>query len=230
MRKRFTTILLACLALGLLAGSSAGAAMIGIYRNPMESLAQRSQLVKLTGSSCSRAGVGGALQITIGKRTTSCSFRTPVVGRDLEVAATERLSSATPKALQHAAYLGVELRAGGGGKYRLLAFPLQRKVQLVKVTPEGTKFLAIEKNVEAVAGLDMPNTLRLRAVNITSGEQKGQAQLIGYLGSEPVVEATDAAAGELAGRFSAVTVGSRKAAAELVASVDDVVVRVPSPF
>jgi hypothetical protein len=230
MKGRFATGLLACLTAGLLACSAASGAMIGIYRNGMETLSQRSQLIKLTGRSCSRAGAGGELRVTIGKRTSSCSFRTPVIGRDLEIAATERLSSSTPKALQHAAYLGVELRAGGGSKYRFLAFPLQEKVQLVKITPEGTKFLAIEKNVSAVGGLDMPNTLRLRAVNVTSGEEKGQAQLIGFLGSEPVVEATDAAAGELTGRFSAVTVGDRKAADGLVAGIDNVVVRVPSPF
>lgn len=231
MRTRFTAALLACLAAGLLACASAGAAeMIGIYRNGLETLAQRSQLLKLTGANCARAGVGTALQVTIGKRTKSCSFRTPVVGRDLEIAATERLSSATPKSLQHAAYLGLELRAGGGAKYRLLAYPLQQKVQLVKITPGGTTFLAIAKNVEAIGGLDTPNTLRLRAVNITEGEEKGKAQLTGYIGREPVVEATDGAAGELKGRFSTITVGARKAANELVASFSQLVIRIPSPF
>jgi hypothetical protein len=230
MRARLTTTLLACLAAGLLACSTAGAGMVGIYRNGMETLSQRSQLIKLTGRSCSRAGVGGALRITLGKRTDSCAFRSPVVGRDLEIAATERLLSTTPMPLQHAAYLGLELRAGGGAKYRLLVFPLQRKVQLVKVTAERTKYLAIEKNVSAVGGVDMANKLRLRAVNVTSGEEQGQAQLVGYVGGEAVVEATDAAAGELSGRFSAVVVGATKAANELAASVDDLVIRVPSPY
>ena len=36
-------------------------------------------------------------RIVVGKRTRDCSYRTPVLGRDLEIAATERLLSGTPK-------------------------------------------------------------------------------------------------------------------------------------
>lgn len=230
MRLRFPAALLAALAAGLLCCAVAGAAMIGIYRNSMESLAQRSQLVKLSGKTCDRAGAAGAMRITIGKATSSCSFRTPVLGRDLEIAATERLLSGTPTALQKKAYLGLELRAGGGAKYALLVFPRQRKAQLIKVTGEGTKYLAIAKNSKAVVGLNEANKLQLRAVNATSGPEKGQAQLFAYVGSELVGEATDAGAGELTGRASAVVVGTIGNGNGIVASVDDLVVRVPSPF
>jgi hypothetical protein len=230
MRLRFPAALLAALAVGLLACAIAGAAMIGIYRNGMETLGQRSQLVKLSGRSCDRAGVGGAMRITIGKATSSCSYRTPVLGRDLEIAATERLLSGTPANLQRKAFLGLQLRAGGGAKYELLVFPRQRKAQLIKVTKEGSKYLAIAKNEKAVLGVNEANKLRLRAVNITSGPEKGQAQLFAYIGGTLVGEATDAGAGELPGRASAVTVGTIKNGNGIVASVDDVVVRVPSPF
>jgi hypothetical protein len=230
MGRRLTAALLVALAAALLGCSIAAAAMIGIYRNGLESKSQRSQLIKLTGPSCDRAGVGKSLQITLGKRTTSCSYRTPVLGRDLEIAATERLSSATPTALQKKAYLGVELRAGGGASYEMLVYPLQRKVQLVKVSAEGTEFLAIAKSQSAVLGLDKPNALRLRAINIASGPGKGGAELHGYLGSAPIAEATDEAAGELSGRASGVVVGASKGGNGVIASIDDVVVRVPSPF
>jgi hypothetical protein len=230
MNKRPIAILLAVLAAGLLASSVAGAAMIGIYRNGMDSTAQRAQLLKLSGGSCVRGGSESALRITVGKRTDACAYRTPVLGRDLEIGATERLLSGTPKALQRKAYLAVELRAGGGGKYRLLVFPVQRKVQLVKETGEGTEFLAIEKDVSTVMGVNKANTVRLRAINARSGPERGDAKLFGYLGRDLVVEATDEAAGELSGRASTVSVGAPKNAAGVVASVDDVVVRVPSPF
>lgn len=230
MKGRFSAAFLAALAVGLLACAVAGAAMIGIYRNSMETLAQRSQLVKLSGANCARAGASGAMRITLGKKTAACSFRTPVLGRDLEIAATERLLSGTPENLQRKAFLGVELRAGAGAKYQLLVFPRQKKAQLVKVTAEGSKYLAIAKNEKAVMGVNEANVLRLRAVNITSGPEKGQAQLFAYLGSKLVGEATDAGAGELTGRNSAVIVGTIKNGNGIVASVDDVVVRVPSPF
>jgi hypothetical protein len=230
MKLRFSTAFLAALLAGLLCCAVAGAAMIGIYRNSMESLAQRSQLVKLSGKSCERAGAGGAMRIMIGKATSSCSYRTPVIGRDIEIAATERLLSGTPTALQRKAYLGLMLRAGGGGKYALLVFPRQKKAQLIKVTSEGTKYLAIAKNEKAVVGVNEANKLRLRAVNVTSGPEKGQARLFAYVGSKLVGEAKDDAAGDLSGRASAVVVGTVKNGNGIVASVDDVVVRVPSPF
>jgi hypothetical protein len=230
MRLRTPAAFTAALVAGLLCCAVAGAAMIGIYRNSMGSLAQRSQLVKLSGRSCERAAAGGAMRIMVGKATSSCSYRTPVLGRDLEIAASERLLSGTPTALQRKAYLGLMLRAGGGAKYALLVFPRQRKAQLLKVTSSGTKYLAIAKNEKSIVGINEANKLRLRAVNVTSGPEKGQARLFAYVGNTLVGEAVDDGAGELPGRASAVVVGTIKNGNGIVASVDDVVVRVPSPF
>lgn len=231
MKGRFAATLLAALAVGALACAVAGAEMIGIYRNSMESLAQRSQLVKLAGANCARAGANGAMRVTLGKKTAACSFRTPVLGRDLEIAATERLLSGTPADLQRKAFLGLELRAGGGAKYQLLVFPRQKKAQLVKVAAGGeAKYLAIAKNEKAIAGINEANVLRLRAVNVTSGPEKGQARLFAYVGKALVGEAVDDAAGDVSGRNSTVVVGTIKNGNGIVASVDDVVVRVPSPF
>lgn len=230
MKTRSTAASLAVVLTALALASSAGAAMIGIYRNGMETTAQRAQLLELSGGSCTRGGASGALRIAVGKRTEACAYRTPVLGRDLEIAATERLLSGTPPSLQRKAYLGLELRAGGGAKYQLLAFPLQRKVQLVKVGGEGVEYLAIEKDVQTLMGVNKANALRLRAVNVTSGPERGQANLFAYVGGSLVAEASDEAAGELTGRAAAVSIGATKNANGVVGSVDDVVVRVPSPF
>jgi len=220
------TVVLAALALAAVAG----AAMIGIYRNGMETTAQRAQLIKLAGANCARGGSEGALRIAIGKGTDACSYRTPVLGRNLEISATERLLSGTPTALQRKAYLGLELRAGGGAKYQLLAFPLQRKVQLVRATATGTEYLAIAKNVKELMGINKANALRLRAVNVGAGAERGLANLSGYVGGTLVVEATDERAGELTGQASAVAIGAIKGANGVVGSIDDVVVRVPVDF
>jgi hypothetical protein len=228
MKSRFSAIAIAAAVLGTLVFSSlAGAAMVGIYRNGMESTTARGQMIKLSGRSCTRGGADSALRIVVGKGTDACAYRTPVVGRDLEIAATERLLSGTPTALQRKAYLGLELRAGGGAKYQMLVYPLQRKVQLIKFTPEGPEYLAIVKNQAVIKGVNKANVLRLRAINVASGPERGQAKLLGYIGSSLVAEATDAAAGELTGRASTVTVGAGNSANGLIASVDDVVVRVP---
>jgi len=226
MKTRLTASVLAALLAGLLACAAAGAAMVTIYRNGMDTTADRAQMVKVSGRSCKRGGVGTALKIEVGKRTSSCSYRTPVLGRDLEIAATERLSSATTRKLRKQAYLGLELRAGGGAKYQLLVYPLQRKVQIAKVTKEGTEFLAIAKNQKAVQGLDKANNLRFRVAKIGTAE----ARLVGYVGSTLIARGTDSVAGELPGRFAGVAVGASKNASGVIAGVDDVTVRIASPY
>lgn len=226
-----TAGLLLALTASLLLPASSGAALIGIYRNGLGSTAQRAQVVKLSGSRCARGGLEKALRVVIGKATKECSYRTPVIGRDLEIAATERLLGGTPKSLRPGAFLALNLRSGGGARYQLAVYPLQRKVQLRKTQPDGSiQYFDIEKSVAQVKGLDEANEMRLRAFNVTEGDEKGSCQLLGFVGGRLVVEATDHAAGELSGRAAGFSVGSAKNAKGAEASFDDVVVRVPSPF
>ncbi len=231
MRLLRTAVFALLLAGALVFASAAAADLIGIYRNSMESKSQLAQVIKLSGKRCGRSGSGGAFQIVVGKETKECSYRTPVIGRDLEIAATERLLSKTPISVQRSAYLAVDLRAGGGARYQLAVFPLQRKAQIRKVLADGTiEYLDIEKNLAEIGGADKANQLRLRAFNVTSGEGRGNCQLLAFIGGKLIAEATDEGAGDLTGRASGFSVGSTKSAKGAQASVDDVVVRVPSPF
>jgi hypothetical protein len=217
-------LLLAALA-ALVLCASAGAAMVAIYRNALDTTAQRSELLKLTGRSCTRGGGEDTLKVTVGKQTEECAYKTSVVGRNLEIAVTGRLLTGTPQAVVKKAFLGLILRAGGGAKYELRVFPGQKKTQLVKVTKEGgVEYLAIEKKVAAVKGLNEANVLRLRAEGA-----KGKVQITAYLGSEVVGEATDEGAG-VEGEGSAVSVGAPKNGSGAVASFDAVVVRAPVSF
>lgn len=228
-----TAIFALLLAATLAFASGAGAALIGVYRNPMENKGQLAQVLKLSGERCARGGSEGAFTITIGKATKECSYRTPVLGRDLEIGATMRLLSKpqVSKSVQRSMYLALDLRAGGGARYQLAVYPLQDKAQIRKVRADGTiEYLDIEKEVAGVGGGEKPNQLQLRALNITSGEEKGTCQLFAYVGGQLVGEASDPGAGELSGRASGFSLGSAKVAKGAAASVDDVVVRVPSPF
>jgi hypothetical protein len=221
----------ALLAATLAFASVAGASLVGIYRNGMESKGQLAQLVKLSGARCGRSGSGRALLVVVGKQTKECSYRTPVLGRDLEIAATESLLSKTPKALQSSAYLALDLRAGGGARYQFAVYPKQRKAQVRKILGDGSiVYLDIEKKVEGIEGIDKANKLRLRAFNVTSGDEKGSCRILAYAGGKLVSDVTDEGAGELSGRASGFSVGSAKPAKGAQASFDDVVVRVPGPF
>lgn len=227
MKVRFTAALTLAIVTGLAFSAAAWGAMVGIYRNSLDTTDHRSQMVKLFGRSCERGGSQEALRFEIGKRTGECAFRTPVLGRDLEIAATERLLSGTPEALQKKAFLGLELRAGGGSRYQLAVYPLQQKAQLRKIFSDGTsKYLSIAKELTMVKGVNQANPLRLSAINVAPGE----AQLLGYVGGKLVIDFTDPTAGELSGRSSGVSAGTANNATGVVVSIDDVVVRVPSPF
>jgi hypothetical protein len=211
--------------------SSATAALIGIYRNSMESEAQRAQIVKLSGERCGRGGSDHALRIVVGKRTKECAYRTSVVGRDLEVAAIGRLLGNTPTAVQRKAFLALNLRTGGAGAgYQLAVFPMQRKAQLRKVLPDGqVKYLHVAKEVRT-RELNKANELRLRAFNLTSGPEKGSCHVLAFVGGQLVADVTDPGAGELEGRASGFSVGAVGNAKGAAGSFDDVVIRVPSPY
>jgi hypothetical protein len=209
----------------------ASAALIGIYRNSMESDGLRGQIAKLSGERCARGGSSTAFRIVVGKQTKECAYRTPVFGRDLEIAATARLSSETPKAVQRGAFLSVDLRSGGGARYQLAAYPLQQKTQVRKVLADGSiEYLDIEKEVAGVGGADKATQLRLQAFNVTAGEEKGNCHILAFVGGKLVSDVTDEGAGDLSGRASGFSVGSAKVAKGAQASFDDVVVRVPGPF
>ena len=231
MRLRITGAVLA-LSIALLAvAGTAGAALIGIYRNGMETSGQRGEPVKLSGERCGRGGSDHAFRVVVGKRTKECSYRTIVFGRDLEIAATARLLSSTPKPVRRKAYLALNLRSGDGAHYQLLAYPLQRKAQLRKTFSNGSfKYLRIAKHVKSIMGVDKANKLRLRAFNVTSGPDKGHCHILGYVGKVLVADFTDRASGDLPGRASGFAVGATKKAKGAAGSFDDVVVRVPNPF
>lgn len=232
MAIRSTTTLLAGLAATLALAPAAGANVVPIWRGGMDTQAQRAQIGNLLGERCRRGGSDRAFRVLIGKRTRECAYRTPVVGRDLEIAAVGRLLSGTPKAVRRRAFLALNLRAGeAGARYQLAVFPLQRKAQLRKVLPDGkVKYLHIEKRVGTVRGTNRANELRLRAFNVTAGPEKGRCRLAAFVGGKRVASAVDPAAGDLQGRASGFSVGATGNARGAVASFDDLVIRVPSPF
>lgn len=239
MKTRLAALPIIALA-ALVLCASAGAAMVAIYRNALDTTAQRAEMLKLTGRSCARGGSEATLKVTVGKATEECVYRTPVQGRNLEIAATERLLTGTPTAVFKKAFLGLVLRAGGGAKYELRVFPGQKKAQLVKMTKEGgVEYLAIKKKVAGVKGLNEANVLRLKVEGA-----KGKVAVTGYLGPEVVGEALDegAAAPEAAegteaagtsaveGESSGVSVGAPTNGSGAIATFDAVVVRTPVSF
>jgi len=229
MKTKLLIVTALAAALGLVAVASASGAFVAIYRNALETTAQRSEILKLNGKGCTRGGAQTSLKITVGKLTEECAYRTPVIGTDLEIAATGRIISGTPPAVARKAFLGMQLRVGGGGKLELRVFPAQKKVQIAKVTEAGIHYLAIEKNVKAVQPPEKANVLRLRVVS-GAKEEAGACKIAGYLAGEKVIEASDATCGELTGEMTALSAGAPNNGSGVIAGFEAIVVRVPVRF
>lgn len=229
MKTKLIIVTALAAALGLVAVASASGAFVAIYRNGLETTAQRSEILKLNGKGCTRGGAQTALKITVGKLTEECAYRTPVLGTDLEIAATGRIVSGTPAAVVKKSFLGMQLRVGSGGKLELRVFPAQKKVQIVKVTEAGIHYLAIKKNVKAVQPPEKPNVLRLRVVS-GAKEEAGTCKIGGYLAGEQVIEVTETACTDVTGEQTALSAGAPNNGSGLIASFDAIVVRTPVRF
>lgn len=213
---------------GLVFAGVASAAFVAIYRNALETTAQRSEVVKLAGQECTRGGAKTTLLVTVGKLTEECAYKTPVVGSDLEIAATGSISTATPPKVAKKAFLALQLRAGGGGKLELRVFPGQQKAQIARATESGIKYLAVKKNIVSLKEAKAV-VLRLRVVE-SSGEAAGTCKIGGYLAGELVIEAEDPTCGELEGEGTALAAGATNNGVGVVASFAAIVVRVPVRF
>jgi hypothetical protein len=214
---------------GLVCAGIASAAFVAIYRNALETTAQRTEVRKMFGKSCTRGGGQTSLKLTVGKTTEECAYSTPVVGQDLEIAVTGRIIAGTPTKVANKAFLGLDLRSGGGSRLELRVFPAQKKVQIARITEAGIKFLAIKKNVKSVQEPSKPNVLRLRVIE-AAGEEKGTCKIGGYLGGELVVEASDPACAELEGEGTAISAGAPNNGSGLIAGFEAIVVRTPVRF
>jgi hypothetical protein len=229
MKRKLLLISAVFAVVGLVASGVASAAFVAIYRNAMETTTQRAEIRKMFGKSCTRGGGATSLKVTVGKTTEECAYSTPVVGQDLEIAVTGRIISGTPTKVANKAFLGLQLRTGGGKKLELRVFPAQKKVQIARITEEGIKFLAIKKNVKSVQEPSKPNVLRLRVVE-AAGEEKGTCKIGGYLGGELAVEASDLACSELEGEGTAISAGAPNNGSGLIAGFEAIVVRTPVRF
>jgi hypothetical protein len=231
MRIRLWKALIVALFAVAAVAATALAAAVPIYSNDMSSIAERGQLRKASGRNCDRGGSEVALRVDVGRRTAACIYRTPVIGRDLEIFSTERLLSGTPASIRGRIYLGLGLRTGGGGGYLLQVFPVRRTWQLRREEPgAGGGSVLASGNSRRIEGVDDANRLGLRAFNLTRSSDPDDCRLVATVNGERLAVATDPGAGPLRGRFSTASVGAARNANGAVASFDDVLVRVPDPF
>jgi hypothetical protein len=217
------------LAGSIVSAAAALGASIPIYTNAMSTTAARSQLVHLGKTTCSRGAGKGVLNITVGKATRECQYRTPVVGSSLDLSATARLLAGTPSPIQSRTFVAISVRAGDGGQYQFAVFPRKGTYQLRRdVPPKASRTLLAHGKAAAVAPVGKPEKMRLQAFP----SPDGSTRLTAFLNGKKLTTIIDDAhtSASLTGRFSTISVGSDKAAKGAAASFDDITVAVPDPF
>ena len=209
--------------------AAAAAAVIPVYTNDMSSTGARAQIVRLGKGKCDRGRSGGALSLTVGKATRECKLATPVVGANLDLKVTARLSQSTPTALQKKTFVGISLRDGDGGQYQLAVFPAKGTYQLRRdLPPDAARTLLSKGSSNKIKGVGKPNKLRLQGFPTADGGLRLAAFVNGR--SLAVVTEDSHTASTLGGRSSTLAVGAAKADSGARASFDDLSVSLPDPF
>lgn len=209
--------------------AAASAAVVTIYSNDMSSTSLRSQLVRIGKGTCDRGASGGALNVSVGKATRECKMATPVVGANLDLKVTARLSQSTPTELQKKTFVAVALRDGEGGQYQLAVYPGKGSFQLRRdLPPDAARTLLAKGSSKFVKGVGKPNKLRLQGFPTADGGLR----LAAYVNGKSLAAVTDDShtASTLGGRSSTLSVGAAKAVNGARASFDDLSVAIPDPF
>jgi hypothetical protein len=227
-----TAALMAFSALAL-APAAHSASALTIYKNDLRSSDGRGEIRQLGGkANCRRGGSSTAFRIKVGKKTRDCYYLIPVVGRDLQVAATARVFKSTPKDVRPKAFAAVNLRQGSNGtRYQLAVYPSGNRYKVRKVSGDGkVRILASGKAGSVIKGFGQPNRLTLRAFNDVKGQPAGSARLLAIVNGKRLAVINDREGGKLESRNSTFSIGADRNATGASGSFVNLKLGVPDPF
>jgi hypothetical protein len=234
MRTKLTALLVTAAAVA--AGAAAAqAAPIPVAVYSFQSQDDVFAFHKVFGERCKRKWQGNQmLSINVGDATNACVFRSSVVAdstdakADQGMVATTGVSGGTPK-LRRKAFAGVGVRQSDNAGYFLRVLPNLRKWQYLR-DPEGGGGLRLEASGKGkfIRLGAKPNVIAIRAFSYGGASTSVLASVNG----RTVVNTTDSAADQPAGRRTVVTAGAKGsgAATGISGLFDNVTVQVPNPF
>ena len=223
-RTRLAVVLLAAvLALGLAAAALAG---VTVYTNNFSGRAEAKQLKHTEGRHCDERWRRRArsVLVEVKKGPGRCGYRPPVEGDapgpDHDFQAEVKLLRATPVGIRRSAYMAVAVRSGKSSRYELRIFPKKHKYELRRTPAGGGGGFPTKGKTRAIK-VNKPNVLRLKAVGNT---------ITARVNSKKVAQVTDSNPGQVDGRRLEVLVGNkRRTHKDVVASLDNLKLQVPSP-
>lgn len=225
-------LLASVLSLGL--AQTSRAASLTIYKNALDSPTKRSDVTQFGSSSkCKRGSSKTAITTSLGSRTRECSYRVPVVGKSIELAATGRLSKSTPKSIRSRTFLGLSLRHGNdGSRYQFVVFPSSTRAQIRKVEAGGKFRVLASRSLgrKQVKPLGQANKILFGAYNGTKGRPASNARLFARVNGKLALTANDSKGNELSGTAATFSIGSDKFARNASGSFAKLIARIPDPF
>ncbi len=165
MRARSTTATLAAIAIGLVLAASAGAAAVLLKSYSFSSLSDVKNMKFVGGKNCTKSWASHrAFGISVGKNTLECSYRTTVAGPSLDISATARMLSATPKAIRGKTFVAVTVRRSSNSGYQLQVFPKRKEFKLFRRFKGGRELVPNGSGtLNRINGVGQRNKIRLRA-------------------------------------------------------------------
>ncbi|MGA8219108.1 MAG: hypothetical protein WB771_11110 [Solirubrobacterales bacterium] len=233
MRTKLTALLIAAAA--LTAGAAADAAPIPVATYTFQSQDDVNAFQKVFGPGCKRKWAGNkALGIGVGKKTSSCVYRSSVVGDssdqypDQGMVANVTARGGTPK-LQKKTFVGLGVRRSDSAGYVFRVLPTAHKWQYLR-DPKGAGGPKLEASGTAkfIKLASKPNVIAIRAFSYGGTTTSVIASVNGHR----VVSTTDSGEDQPDGRQTAVTAGVKGSApgTGVVGFFDNVMVQVPNPF
>jgi hypothetical protein len=210
----------------LLAATTAGLvltatalATVTVYRNDFGSPARALEFHKLGGGRCAKSGRGGQMTVVVGAATEACSFRSQVIGRNLQVVVSTGISQRTPRRLRTSVATGVALRSGDDGSYGLAVYQGRKSWYLTRTTASGPATLE-RGRLNSIRSIGRLNRLSLRAFG---------PRIVASINGKVVATYDDSSPGDVSGQDAALILASGRSAKDAVASFDSVVIQVPDP-
>jgi len=210
-----------------IAGAAQAAGWITLYENSLKSSAGRDEVRQYGNDNCKRGGSEKAFRARVLKKTKECFYRAQTVGKDLEVAVSARLFSATPKKLRPQAYVAVNLRQDNdGSRYQLAIYPSGGRFHVKKVLDDGRIIDLEHGKAGKIKGFDKANRIVLRAYN----DQSGSARIVAFANGKKLATVDDERGNLLQGQNTTFSVGSKKNATGAIASFTKLSVGMPDPY
>ena len=233
MRTRITALIIAGAALA--AGAVANAAPIPVATYTFQSQDDVNAFQKVVGEACKRKWTNNmALGVRVSTGTNSCAFRSSVLADssdahpDQGVQATVTMATASPK-LQKKAFVGVGVRRSDTASYVLRVLPFAHKWQYLR-DPEGDAGAQIVTSGTGkfIKVGTKPNQIAIQAFSLGGPS----TSLVATVNGHAVVNTSDAAEDQPAGRQNIVSAGAKgTGSGEGIAGIfDQVIVQVPNPF